>query len=85
MKRSVIVHEVTLLSIFELYVASLLKKFSNVFLNADDSIVSIVTELSQTITGEDSRKVQEIHRKLVEKLHSEEFSENQRFRERTQG
>ena len=62
-------------SIFELYVASLLKKFSNVFLNADDSIVSIVTELSQTITEEDSGKVQEIHRKLVEKLHSEEFSE----------
>ena len=74
-KRSVIVHEVTLLSIFERYVASLLKKFSNVFLNADDSIVSIVTELSQTITEEDSGQVQEIHRKLVEKLHNVEFGE----------
>ena len=40
-----------------------------------DSIVSIVTELSQTITEEVSGKVQEIHRKLVEKLHSVEFSE----------
>ena len=52
-KRSVIVHEVTLLSLFEMYVAALLKTFSGLFLKKNESLVHLVSEMSQKMSEED--------------------------------
>ena len=52
MKRSVIIHEATLLSFFEMYFASLIKTFSGLFLKEDDSLVHGIAGLGEKVSEE---------------------------------
>ena len=65
---SVTVHEVMLLSIFELYVAAFLKEASGAFLQEHNSVLDIVNELIKSLSEDDNKMIQEIHKLLALKL-----------------
>ena len=74
-KRSVIIHEVTLLAFFEMYFASLVKLFSGVFLKENNSLIDIISRLSQKVSEQDVEAIQAIHYELMTSLESDKYEE----------